>query len=94
VKNVTVKLTKYPEPEVDGDDQDVPIAGQDAAIIRVPRVPLVGLPVDVQDDGERSLHLSCNTGHSWWVSSCDRFTAACRGDGLIVNRIIEHPFEV
>jgi hypothetical protein len=79
VKNVTVQLTKYPEPEVDGDDQDVPITGQDAAIGRVSRVPLVGLSVDVQDDGERSLDVACKRRHFWWVSSHDRWTAVCRG---------------
>jgi hypothetical protein len=64
VKNVTVELTEYAEPEVDGDHQDVPIAGQDAAIIRVARVPLVGLAVHVQDDGQPSRDLACNRGIS------------------------------
>lgn len=43
-------LTQNPQPVVDGDDDDVPVAGQDAAVDHVARPLHVGAPVDVDHD--------------------------------------------
>ena len=40
-------LTERPEPVVNGDDYDLPVDGQDGAVVRVAAVPLVRLAVDV-----------------------------------------------
>lgn len=60
-------LTQHAETEVDGDDHDLPVAGEDAAVVRVAGVPLVRLAVDVHDDGQRRRSLACNKGHYWRV---------------------------
>lgn len=46
-----MSLTKDAETIVDGDDDNASIAGEHAAIVRVPRVPLVAFAVDVNHDG-------------------------------------------
>jgi hypothetical protein len=44
-------LTQDSQPEVQSDDDDVTVAGQDAAVVRIPRIPLVRLAMYVCHDG-------------------------------------------
>lgn len=43
-------LTEQPKSEVECDDDDASVAGQDRAIVRVASVPLEGLTVDKNHD--------------------------------------------
>lgn len=61
------ELTKHAETKVDGDDHDLSVASQHAAIVRVAGVPLVRFAVDVHDDGQRGRRLACNKGQYWRV---------------------------
>jgi hypothetical protein len=45
------ELTQDSQPEVQSDDDDMTVAGQDAAVIRVPRVPFVRLAMYVYHYG-------------------------------------------
>jgi hypothetical protein len=45
-------LTKNTKSVVYGNDHQVGVAGQDTAIVRVPRIPLVRLTVNVHQDRE------------------------------------------
>lgn len=50
-------LTQNPQPVVDGDDDDVAVAGQDAAVDHVARPLHVGAPVDVDHDRLQSVFI-------------------------------------
>jgi len=53
-------LTKNTQPVVDSDNHQICVARQDTAVVWIPRIPFVRLPVHVQENGI-PLHRLCRS---------------------------------